>query len=371
MYWGTYDPDRPRNRIIASGLRTNGVELFECNSNVFEGVRDKSQLVGTAAGLRILVRWLASYPDLIRRYLRTPPHDFVIVGYLGHLDVVVIWPFAKLRRAKVVWDVYISLYDTLVDDREMFPAWSPAAWLIWTWEWLATHAADLVVLDTRTNATHFVGQFGSRSTKSVGVLIGAEMEGFEELRSKPGERRSQAETQVLYFGQMIPLHGLDTVLAAAKLAADKPIRWTFVGKGQDELMLVEQLRSGSSPKLEWLGWVPHAQLIDQISQADICLGIFGTSEKAERVIPNKVFETILAGKPLITRDSPAIREFIFEDNPGIRLIPPGDPQALVSAVEYLSAELDRLRQMDLHRRLIDRVAPGKLAAEVLRAMRAL
>ena len=67
------------------------------------------------------------------------------------------------------------------------------------------------------------------------------------------------------------------------------------------------------------------------NEADICLGIFGTSEKAARVIPHKIFDILSCQRPCITRDSPALRELVV-DNDAIRLIPAGDAHALAEAI---------------------------------------
>jgi glycosyltransferase involved in cell wall biosynthesis len=64
----------------------------------------------------------------------------------------------------------------------------------------------------------------------------------------------------------------------------------------------------------------------------VCLGIFGTSEKAASVIPNKVFQVVAAGRPLITRDSPAIRELLSPTPGCVSLVAAGDAAALADAV---------------------------------------
>src|SRR3546814_8336865 len=64
------------------------------------------------------------------------------------------------------------------------------------------------------------------------------------------------------------------------------------------------------PKLHWLEWVEYRQLKQFIAEAELCLGIFGTSEKVASVIPNKVFQLVAAGRPVITRDSAAIRDLL-------------------------------------------------------------
>ena len=119
VVWGTYDLGKPRVRILLRGLRENGVEVLDCHTQVWNGVDDKSQVNGIWAKLKILLRWLGSYPGLIWRYLRLPRHDAVLLGYLGHLDVLALWPFAKLRGVPLVWDAFLSLYDTVVDDRKL------------------------------------------------------------------------------------------------------------------------------------------------------------------------------------------------------------------------------------------------------------
>jgi glycosyltransferase involved in cell wall biosynthesis len=86
------------------------------------------------------------------------------------------------------------------------------------------------------------------------------------------------------------------------------------------------------PALDWMDWVDYASLRREIASADVCLGIFGISDKAASVIPNKVFQVIAAGRPLITRDSPAIRELVDPNMRDIALVPAGNAEALAGAI---------------------------------------
>ena len=78
VYWGTYDTGKPRNRLMIRGLRKNGVEVLECHAHIWEDVEDKSQLSDTRSRVKRILSLLMSYPLLIYRYLRLPPHDFVV-----------------------------------------------------------------------------------------------------------------------------------------------------------------------------------------------------------------------------------------------------------------------------------------------------
>jgi glycosyltransferase involved in cell wall biosynthesis len=118
------------------------------------------------------------------------------------------------------------------------------------------------------------------------------------------------------------------------------------------------------PSLKWIPWVEYEKLIDWISQADVCLGIFGASGKAARVIPNKVFQILAAGKPLITRDSPAIRELLLPDMDGVTLVPAADAPALADAVRELGTG-EKIQGRVFHREVVARFQAGVLAGQLL------
>ena len=75
------------------------------------------------------------------------------------------------------------------------------------------------------------------------------------------------------------------------------------------------------------------QLKEKIVQADVCLGIFGDTQKTQRVIPNKVYECLAMQKPVITADTPAMRELFDESD--MMLVKAANSESLVDAIIYL------------------------------------
>jgi glycosyltransferase involved in cell wall biosynthesis len=141
---------------------------------------------------------------------------------------------------------------------------------------------------------------------------------------------------VLFYGQFIPLHGIDTVVRAAKLTETDGILWHLIGTGQ-EVGRIRRLVAELKPaNLEWKHWVPYEELVQEIHSADVCLGIFGATEKAARVIPNKVFQVLASEKPLITADTPAVRELGLAAS-GVYLVPAGEPWALAKTLRRIRA----------------------------------
>ena len=332
MIWGTYDLGKPRTRLLIEAIRHSGASVSEIHAPVWDGAEDKSVLAKGDAVKRA-VRWAFAYPGLIWRFLRAPRPDVIVVGYLGHLDVLLLWPFAALRRVPVVWDAFLSLYDTVVKDRRMVSPRHPLAIVLRAWEWLACRAADRIVLDTEAHAELFRTFYNVAPRKVTSAFVGAEASVFPP--AAPRNRGGRAT--VLFYGQFIPLHGIATIVEAARMSGDKPIDWLIFGTGQQEPVIREMLERDRPASLTWEEWVPYSVLVHHIAAADVCLGVFGDSEKAGRVIPNKVFQILSAGRPLVTRDGPGIRELVSVDAAGIELVPPADPAALLGAVERLLA----------------------------------
>src|SRR5690606_13038787 len=119
---------------------------------------------------------------------------------------------------------------------------------------------------------------------------------------------------------------------AARRSDPADVRWILIGQGQETARVQQMLDEQPVPHLTSIPWVDYEALRAHIAAADIGLGIFGDSDKAGRVIPNKVFQILSVGKPLITRDSAGIRELVDDGAPGVYLVPPADPDALLAAI---------------------------------------
>ena len=301
---------------MISCLRGAGVEVVERHEPVWEGRRESWRAgAGTAA------RLAAAQARLARPL---PDCDAVLVGYPGHADL----PLARFlaRGRPVVFNPLVSLADTLVGDRGRFGSGSVAARALAATDRIALRAADVVVADTEANAD-FLARLGDLPRSEVEVcLVGAEERVF-----RPGWSPEEPFT-CLFVGKLIPLHGLETILEAARLAPELAFR--LVGSGQ-----LEPLVRSRPPNVEWIPWVAYERLPAELHRCGCALGVFGTSPKAARVIPNKVFQAIACCAPVVTADTPASRE-LLDDGETALLVPPGDPAELAAAVRRLAADAD-------------------------------
>jgi glycosyltransferase involved in cell wall biosynthesis len=315
LYFGTYDRDYPRNAQVISCLRRAGVDVRERHEPVWEGRYD-----GWRAGARDAARLALAEV----RLLQSPRERFdaVIVGYPGHFDL----PAARraARSAPVVFNPLVSLSDTLVADRARFRPDSLAARALERVDRHALRAADLVVSDTRTHADHLAALGDLDPARLAVCFVGAEERLFE-----PNWVPTEPFT-CLFVGKLIPLHGLETILEAARLAPELLFR--VVGSGQ-----LDPLLDARTANVEHVPWVEYELLPGELQRAGCALGVFGTSSKASRVIPNKAFQALACGTPLVTADTPAARELLV-DGVSALLVPPGDAGALADAVRSIAAD---------------------------------
>ncbi len=315
LYFGTYERRYPRNAQVISALRLAGVEVEERHEPVWEGQEEKWSL-GAAAALRLV---LAQARLLVRP---GPRADVVLVGYPGHLDLTAARRAARGRP--IVLNPLVSLADTFVGDRGRFGRRSLPARILRAIDRRAFRRADVVVADTEAQAGFFAELSSLPRERFKVCFVGA-----EERMFSPGWSPGEPFT-ALFVGKLIPLHGLETILEAARLASE--LRFRIVGRGQ-----LEHLLAARPENVEWIPWVEYELLAPELHRASCALGIFGASDKARRVIPNKAFQALACGTPLVTADTPAARELLTDGETAL-LVPPGDAEALAAAIRKLSAE---------------------------------
>ncbi len=294
-------------------LRRAGVEVDELHEPVWEVERDAWR-----AGPRVGVRLARAELRLLRRRPASD-YDAVVVGYPGHPD---LWAARRAARgAPVVFNPLVSLSDTFVADRGRFRAGSMSARVLEALDRRALRAADVVVADTQAHAD-FLRELAALERVEVAFV------GAEERLFSPG--RDERAAHALFVGKLIPLHGVETILDAARLTPEVPVR--IVGSGQLAPLLRDR-----PPNVDWVPWVEYEQLPSEYRAASFALGVFGRSEKAARVVPNKAFQALACGTALVTADTPAARELLV-DRESALLVPPGDADALAAAVVRLAGD---------------------------------
>jgi len=195
-------------------------------------------------------------------------------------------------------------------------------------------------LDTTEHIKYFNEEFRISEKKFRRIFVGSDDEIFYPRKNA----KNNDTFTITFYGSFIPLHGLQYIVRAAKLLEEyKDIKFEILGSGQTYNFirdLSEKLKICNIMFIKER--VKYEEIPNFITKSDVCLGIFGDTAKAKRVIPNKVYEALAMGKPLITGDSPAIKECGIVNRKNTLLVEMANPEAIANAILELKDD-EKLR----------------------------
>jgi glycosyltransferase involved in cell wall biosynthesis len=322
------------------------------------------EMATPGGAVRLAAALAAAHVALLAKLRHHVPVDALIVGYPGHFMVPLGRGASALMHTRLVFDPLVSLSDTFTADRGLVAAGGWKARAVRAVDRAAFALPDLVLADTRAHATYYRSAFHLPDRRLAVVPVGA-----LPVPTADGSARSLQvgePLRVFQYGKWSPLHGADTVVEAACLLRDESFRFVLAGEGQLSASLRSLIASRRLTNVEWLGSLAPAALRAETLAADVCLGVFGRSEKAARVVPNKVYDALSCGRPVVTADTLGARE-LLTDGADAALVPAADAESLAEALRGLLVVEERARlgegALALYRRtLTPRAVAGALLA---------
>jgi glycosyltransferase involved in cell wall biosynthesis len=261
---------------------------------------------------------------------------------------VTAWLLARLKRAPFLFEV-----------RDLWPAFAIQVGVLrnpllirlsqWLERFLYRHA-DRVMVNSPGFIEHVRG-LGARRVELVPNGVDVEM--FDPYASGITFRQEhglEGRFVALYAGAHGLSNDLSLLLAAAKRLGDRPeINIVLLGDGKEKPALMAQATELGLANLRFLPPVPKAGMAEALAAADACIAILKPIPLYATVYPNKVFDYMAAGRPVILAIDGVIRQ-VVEDAQGGIFSPPGDAAAMAQAILRLADDLSQARQMGLNGR---------------------
>ncbi len=320
-FFGIFDPEYSRNKILVQGFKENGWNVIFCRA-------DPEKYKG-----------LKKYWKLIKEWRTIEKPDMILVAFPGH---TVVW-LARILwiGKKIYFDAFLSRFDSNVYDRKSYEAFSLRGLADWFLDWSSSALSTKILLDTHEHIHYFSEKFFVRKSKMICVPVGANTDIFY-----PREPEADPSKFIIHFhGMFIPLQGIRYIVDAADLLRDSnDIIFKIIGTGQEYNEISRLVETKKLSNVELLGRKKLEELPLYIEKAHICLGIFGDTEKSARVIPNKVYECIAMKRAVITADTPAIREF-FTNEKHMILCERSNGKSLAEAILKLKNNPDVRREI--------------------------
>lgn len=264
--------------------------------------------------------------------VRAKNYDVVFIGFAPQLVLPVL--HGKFRKNQVLIDFFISMYDTFVCDRQIIRRGSPPAGILHWIDGRTLRLADYVIADTRAHRDFFASEFGVGLDRLDVLYLEADRNLYYPRVSKAG--RYPGKYTVLYFGSILPLQGVETVIAAAEQLKDNDkIRFIVIGP---EKKGVPRYRGDN---IEYIDWLSQQELAERIAGADLCLaGHFNADiDKAKRTIPGKAYIYEAMEKPMILGDNPANHE-IFEADERHYFVEMGNAAELAERISCIVKDME-------------------------------
>ncbi len=363
-FFGTLELDYPRNIGLRRAFEAAHWDVVLCNDLPLKKDR---QLDAAISPLRLLPNALTlsgSYLRLFNKARQSGPFDILFTGFPGYLDLPAAWLCSRLIGAKLVWDPFLPLPE-LIAERGFADPWSKQFRLCRKFERFFFRRADLVLTQTEALKRHLMRTYGTGAEKFESIPLGVDEAIFQPAPASPNQH-----PEVLYVGCFLPNHGLDTVLDGVKLLnSDCPFRLTLIGDGPERSRIAQRIESEGISSITLHPPIAAADVPARIARADILLGVFGETFQSEMTLHNKVLQGLTVGRPVLTRNSQALREVAVSETE-IATCEAGDPSAFAASLHKLLSDSEYRRTLgelalEAHKRTFSQTAINERLKEIL------
>jgi len=258
------------------------------------------------------------------------------------------WALSRMKRVPFMLEV-----------RDLWPAFAIQVGVLrqpllirlsgWLESFLYRHADRVVV-----NSPGFISHVTARGARRVELVANGTDPRMFDANTNGSAFRSENGLEDKYIALYAGAHGmsndLGVVLEAARLLMENPqIAIVLLGDGKDKPTLMVQAAEMKLSNVHFLPPVPKSRMGEALAAADTCIAILKPIPLYATVYPNKVFDYMAAGKPVILAIDGVIREVVEGAEAGV-FVPPGDAPALAQAIQSLADDHKKGRIMGLNGR---------------------
>lgn len=184
----------------------------------------------------------------------------------------------------------------------------------------AVHQVDYVVAVVEEMRNRLIKEYGADSNKIV-VVTNSEDESFRQQPLEPSIYKDYAgKFVVTYTGGIGPHRGVDTAIEAMQFLKNRPVELVIAGFGNEAVMnnLYQlALKHDVTSQVHFLGKQPFSRFYSLMHFADVNLIPHKSTPHTDHTVPHKLFQGMMAGKPLLVSSSAPLKRIIESTNAGL------------------------------------------------------
>jgi glycosyltransferase involved in cell wall biosynthesis len=211
--------------------------------------------------------------------------------------------------------------------------------LAYRFEKFCYRSADLIVTLSPGMEDEVLGKLPQK--KVISITNAANIELFSTLvRVDLSKYGLEPKKYALYAGNLGKVNNVEWMLEAAKLltAAKSEIKIVFIGDGQLKSYLEGRKVSENIDNLVFLPLMPKTELVGFIQNAMVSLVPLANTPVLATSSPNKLFESLAAGVPVVITTQGWMREFVEREKVGVYVNPDSSRdlyKVLIDANDFL------------------------------------
>jgi glycosyltransferase involved in cell wall biosynthesis len=245
----------------------------------------------------------------------------------------------KAMGKKVIYDVHEDYPRSLLsDDRTWMPDWSRkvVSSVVSLSEWFGAKIFDGVVAATPA--------IGKRFPASKTVIVQNYPILDELIDDDPIPYQDRFNVMV-YVGGLSGIRGIrEMIQAMTCLPRDQQCKLLLAGHFDSSAVEDEVKRLRGWEDVEFVGWKSRADIARILGESKMGLVVFHPVPNHTEAQPNKLFEYMSAGVPVVASDFPLWREIVAGNGCGL-LVNPLDPEAIADAMAWLLRHPKEAEQM--------------------------
>lgn len=248
-----------------------------------------------------------------------------------HFHDPALIPFAVLlkwiTRKRVIYDAHEDVpRDVMSKEWIPFALRKPIAGIVNVIEQMGTHVFDGVIAATPSIAKKF--------PRSKTVLV-QNYPYLSELKSTAGLPYQERQPNLVYVGAISVARGINEVVEAlARLPETLPAKLTLAGRFSPESLETDLQRMPGWARACFLGWLSRPETLNLLAEARAGIVTLLPEPNYIEAQPNKLFEYMAAGLPVIASNFQAWRSIIDGIGCGIQ-VDPESPDEIARAIQWI------------------------------------
>ena len=278
--------------------------------------------LGKISSSRLVRPFQGAWRALKFLYLRRPK-----ILHFHDPELIPVGLVAKVIGIRVIYDVHEDVPSQILgrDSGGKLSLYILAAGARAT-EWLASRVFDAIVCAT----PHIARRFPPQKTVVIQnfPIVG-------ELTAADKQLYADRPPRFVFVGVFTLMRGAaEMIEAVGRPELESKAELKIAGASHPESLWSEISGSAKPARVEFLGWMDRGQVAELLASARAGLVLFHAAPNHVNAQPNKLFEYMSAGLPLIASDFPMWRELVDDFKCGL-LVNPKDPRAICEAMKWI------------------------------------